>query len=283
MKQVLQLPNVLFIGPEKTGTTWIHEYLRSRGDIVLPDGVKETWFFSKYFDHGVEWYSSHFKPKGTYRSIVEVDPTLFSHPEAPKRVHEALGHEVLIICTLRDPVKRSFSHYLHARRYGWTNKPFRQAVLEIPEIIDASRYAKHIQRWMRIFGRDRVLVFLQEDLARNPDEFVARLCYSMDVPYIPVPSRLRARVNKALAPRSVLLARFVSRISLLLRAVRLYGLLQLAKRLGLKKYFYRKPNRESDPQLSEEDRCWLLKGLLGEIEVLEKILGVDLSFWKGKC
>lgn len=120
IKPMNKLPKVLFVGPQRTGTTWIYEYLRARGDVALPKDVKETWFFSHFFEKGVNWYASHFTSQKPSNCVVEVDPTLFSHPEAPKRVYDVLGSDVTIICTLRDPVKRSISHYLHAKRYGWT-------------------------------------------------------------------------------------------------------------------------------------------------------------------
>ena len=33
------LPAALCIGPERTGTTWTHEYFEHRGDICLPAGA----------------------------------------------------------------------------------------------------------------------------------------------------------------------------------------------------------------------------------------------------
>ena len=159
MKKLL-LPKVLFVGPPRTGTTWIWEYLRARGDIVLPEGVKETWFFSNMFHKGVDWYASHFKHKEACSAVIEVDPTLFSHPEAPRRCTRFLGSDVLVVVTVRDPVERSWSHYLHARRYGWTRKSLEQAIQEIPDIIEASRYSKHIPRWKSVFGEKQWSSFI---------------------------------------------------------------------------------------------------------------------------
>ena len=154
MKKLL-LPGVLFIRPPRTGTTWIWEYLQARGDIVLPEGVKETWFFSNMFHKGVNWYASHFKHKKGYSAVIEIDPTLFSHPEAPNRVHKVLRSDVLIVVTVKDPVERSWSHYLHTRRCVWTRNPLQRAIEEIPDIIEASRYSKHIPRWQSVFGENR--------------------------------------------------------------------------------------------------------------------------------
>ena len=83
----MNTPNFLFIGPQKTGTTWIHEYLRLSGHVVLPRGVKETHFFDKYFDKGVQWYASHFKEGDR---IVEVGASYFDKSDVPYRVKDVL-------------------------------------------------------------------------------------------------------------------------------------------------------------------------------------------------
>ena len=70
-----RLPDLLFVGPPRTGTTWIDAYLRARGDVLLPSRVKETWFFSQFFDRGVDWYGAHFPPCDSPKRSAEVDPT----------------------------------------------------------------------------------------------------------------------------------------------------------------------------------------------------------------
>jgi hypothetical protein len=45
-------PDAMVIGPMKAGTTWLYSYLISRGDVCLPEGVKETFFFDRRFNKG---------------------------------------------------------------------------------------------------------------------------------------------------------------------------------------------------------------------------------------
>lgn len=270
------LPKVLFVGPQRTGTTWIYEYLRFRGDILLPKGVKETWFFSHYFDKGVDWYASHFRPRKHFSCVVEVDRTLFSHPEAPKRVYETLGLDVTIICTLRDPIKRSISHYLHAKHYGWTNKSLEEAIYELPSIIDESRYTKHLNRWISVFGSKRVHIVFQEDLAQDPDAFVSKLCEIMRIPFIAIPSRLMTRVNKAMAPRYLPLVRLGYRAVRPLRSRQLYWLIKFFKNLGLSRVLY-SPLSQKDFS-SKEAQQILVKELQGEVQALKQLLGRDVPF-----
>lgn len=272
----MMLPKVLFVGPQRTGTTWIYEYLRTRGDILLPKGVKETWFFSHFFEKGVSWYASHFKPRKAFSCVAEIDPTLFAHPEAPKRVYQVLGSDVTIICTLRDPVKRSISHYLHARRYGWTNKSLEEAIYELPSIIDESRYAKHLTRWMSVFGRERIFVLFQEELAQSPENFVANLCDIMRIPYVPIPDRLEKKVNEAVMPRYLAPIRLAHLIVRPLRSRQLYWVMKFAKNLGLNKALWR--SLREDDSLPREAEQILLQELEGEVRALRELLGTEVPF-----
>jgi len=263
----LLLPKVLFVGPPRTGTTWIWEYLRARGDIVLPEGVKETWFFSNMFHKGVDWYASHFKHRENCSAVIEVDPTLFSHPEAPRRVHKVLGSDVLIIVTVRDPVERSWSHYLHARRYGWTRKPLDQAIEEVPDIIEASRYSKHIPRWKSVFGEKQVVILYYKTLAQRPKTFVRNMCSAIGLPVVDIPEELlKKRVNISRDVRSQILMRGATKLSKWLRSLRMYSLIDLLKRIGIQRMLYKPLNRGYS--LHSDDKALLLDLLKDEYDFL---------------
>jgi len=261
MKKLL-LPKVLFVGPPRTGTTWIWEYLRARGDIVLPEGVKETWFFSSMFHKGVDWYASHFKHREDCFAVIEVDPTLFSHPEAPRRVHKVLGSDVMIVVTVRDPVERSWSHYLHARRYGWTKKPLEQAIEEIPDIIEASRYSKHISHWVSAFGEEQVAILSYEILRLDPLKFVKQICLAMEIPYASVPEALlRRKVNKSRDVRFPMVMQVMNKILRQIRSLRLYPIMEFAKRVGIQKLLYTPLNVDN---LSNSEEKKMLFDILEE-------------------
>src|SRR4051812_6874199 len=53
------LPSFFVIGPPRTGTSWLHEVLSKRVSLSHP--TKETRFFDKHFDRGLEWYASHYR------------------------------------------------------------------------------------------------------------------------------------------------------------------------------------------------------------------------------
>ncbi len=274
------LPNCLVIGPQRAGTTWIHRYLEHHPDVVVPSGVKETFFFDRRFERGMDWYAAHFRgDTAADRRVVEVAPSYFHHPDLPARVRAQLG-QIPLICTLRNPAERSFSLYLLLQSYGLTQSDFRSAVGQRPEILDTSRYRTHITRWLDLFGRDRVLFLFQETLAARPQEYAQQLCQHMNIPFVPIDASLAEPVNRPSVPRSRHLARLGLQASELARGMGAYRAVALAKRLGLKTLFYGKAGSSKLPRLTDDDRHWITNQLSDEISGLEELLEIDLSHWK---
>ena len=275
-----RLPNCLVIGPQRAGTTWIHCYLESHPDVVVPRGLKETFYFDRHYARGPGWYARHFRPAATPTGcVVEVAPSYFHRPELPTRVHDQLG-PIPLVCTLRNPAERSFSLFLLLRSYGLTSHDFRTATRQRPDILETSHYRTHIQRWFKVFGRERMLFLFQETLAERPDEYARRICAHLEIPFHPIAPELSVAVNRPSEPHSGRLARFGLRASELIRGMGAYGVVNVAKRIGLKSLFYGTSGSNRLPRLSAEDRAWINEQLADEIDSLEDLLDADLSHWK---
>lgn len=259
------MPNALVIGPMKAGTSWIHNYLEVRGDIGLPRGVKETFFFDRHFDRGQQWYANHFSHASIDdQAIIEVAPSYFHCRQVPERVKATLGGISLVV-TLRNPIRRSWSHYLHLRRYGYTKLPLRDAVAAFPEILEASRYKTCLTRWEAVFGRENIHVLWQEDLGQAASAYTRHVCNGLGIAFVPLTDELRSSQNEAALPASATLAALGDRTAHFLRSYRLYGVVNIAKRLGLKQLFFGKPGSGSLPHLSAEDADWLADLLIDEM------------------
>lgn len=253
----------MIIGPMKAGTTWVDRYLRARGDVRLPYQVKETFFFDRYYDRGQSWYFNHFaRWKGEdAKQTVEVAPSLFHNAEAPNRVRDVLG-QVPLVVTIRDPVLRSWSHYLHMCRRGYTDKPLRDAVGEFPEILEASLYDEMLARWRSALPASPVAVLQLEELIDDPDAYVRKLCDALGLPFIPVQEELRGREYSAAQPTSFWLARFGRTISRSLQSAELYSVLNLVKAMGLRRLFYGDGNNgRTAPAPTQSELEWLRRAL----------------------
>lgn len=256
------LPDALVIGPMKGGPTWIHDYLTARGDVCLPAGVKETFFFDHRFDRGRSWYESHFNSYDSSRHwrIMDLAPSYFHSLEAPRRVREVLGPVPLFV-TLRDPVRRAWSHYLHLRRYEHTRAPLRQAAEAFPELLEASRYAACLELWRVYFPSAHFHILWQEVLACDPDQYAARLCDALGLDFNGIPDEADGRSYEAAVAPISWLAALGRHASFTLRGRGLHRVVNLAGRLGLRRFFFGSPGKRSLPKLTGPDAAWLLAQL----------------------
>lgn len=262
----MPLPGALVIGPMKAGTSWIQDYLEWRGDVCVPAGVKETFFFDRYFAKGAHRYAerfAHFDPN-RHALAIEVAPSLFHDAEAPSRVTETLGPIPLVV-TLREPVARSWSHYLHLRRRGYTRADLPDAARRFPEIVEASRYEAQIARW-RLSAQGAPIHRLSlEDLAKDPVGYAAALADVLQLARMDPPADLAGARNAGGEPPSYLLAKAGRRASHAVRGLGGDGFVNLAKRAGLKRVFFGDEKAGSTQEkLSPQERAWLAAALADE-------------------
>lgn len=259
-------PFILFVGPTKSGTTWIHAYLESRGDIALPSGMKETFFFDKVHERGFQWYEGLFPNASDTRPRVEVAPSLFHKPIACERALALVPH-AKIVCTVRDPFDRAVSHYFHYRKRGAPAMSLADMARTYPDVIEAGLYARHTVRWEEAFGKDRVHLLSYQLLRDDPAVFCRQLCDTLGVAYIaPDPSLGGRSVNAAKVPRNLAAARLVQSVSTGLRRRGAHKVVNALKFLPIKRWLYsggpgfdeeRSKIRKQSVSLSEElTRDW---------------------------
>jgi hypothetical protein len=272
----LRLPDFLGIGPPRTATTWLERVLRGRAG--LPELVKETQFFVWRYDLGLEWYASHFRNCPPDLPVGELAPTYFDAPLARDRIAHDLP-ECRIICTLRDPAERLYSHYRLLRKIGYTKSPFEDAAFRHRQLLDTARYADHLKGWLDHFDRERVLVLLHDDLIADRQVFFDRVCDFIGIARFDVSKIGSAdeRIHTAeQAPRSFRTARRAQYIMRKLQRRRFYRLTKFCEPL----FEYCFSGGETFPPLEPELADRIRASLLPQTDALEKLIGRDLSAWK---
>jgi hypothetical protein len=273
------LPNFVFIGPTKSGTSWIDTYLRARNEVVLPLTLKETVFFDKRFHKGLEWYESHFSD-GRQGVCVEVAPTLFGKPEAAKRLAQILP-TAHVICTLKNPIDRAVSHYFHYLKCGVPDVGFERMVEMHKDIIHSGLYYQNLRVWLDLLGNDRVHVLLEEEMRANLNGFCEKMCKLLDIPFIAPSSELsKAFVNEASVPKFKALARLTRFGADELRGLGagyLVGKLNLAP---LKKLVFGPVPSSQHKQEIRRQALQYSDVLLADIEKLEEMIGIKLPHWR---
>src|SRR4029453_7441663 len=181
------LPDFVIVGAQKGGTVWLTDCLREHPDVYMSPDVHEMFFFARYFDRGVEWYARYFRGYGGQRRIGETTSTYLAHPLVPGRLRQVLPQATVIV-SLRNPLDRAWSRYLHLWRKGDipAGLSFNQACEAVPDIVASGEY-------FRCLGAPRDVPFghlrrLSQVLGVNP-EFRA--------------GRTTGRSNDHATPRSV--------------------------------------------------------------------------------
>lgn len=167
------LPNFLMIGAQRCATTWLYFCLRQHPDVYLPF-IKEIDFFSRYYDKGFDWYSRYFRLWRGQRAVGEITPSYLYMEGAAERIKRDLGEVRLIVC-LRNPVDRAFSQYRKHLRAGAVHVDFEAALERNPEYVERGFYAKQLDRFLRIFPGDRILVMIYEDVKKDPLSHLERV------------------------------------------------------------------------------------------------------------
>jgi hypothetical protein len=273
-----RLPSFFVIGPPRTGTSWLHNVLRQRA--WLSDPTKETRFFDRHFDRGLEWYRSHYRQADSGRRIGEVAPTYFASPEARIRIARLMP-QAKIVCTFRNPVDRVLSLYRLKRAYGLIPWSFDEALVQDPELMESSRYGTHFKAWLRTFESAQVMATIYEDMLSDPQGYLDQLTDFVDVPRVKLgPQQLKRVLNSEsmTEPRNYRLTRGAAMLSEWARARRLDTVVAKAKGIGLIKFFV--GGGPAFPPIALATREKLYALFRPEVEKLEELLHRDLSAWK---
>jgi hypothetical protein len=271
------LPDVLGIGPARTGTTWLHEKLS--GHVDLPRGIKETKFFERYHSHGVEWYARLFRHCKGDRPIAEICPYL-AGPQAPEWVAAVIPNCKFIV-TLRDPVDRMYSHYKMMRGYAFTRLSVEEAVKADRLLAQGSLYASNLMRWFAVFPRSNFLITLYEDLRERPQAYLDCICDFIGIRRVSLAGHKQRRHSLNSfdsAPRSFKLAQNARHLRILLREQEWNRTVNFLARIGI--WSWCAGGGPKFLPLTAEQDARFRELYLPEIEALEKLVGCDLSAWR---
>jgi hypothetical protein len=198
--------NFLIAGTQKGGTSALDCYLREHPDVCMAQ-VKETHFFDNeaFFARRAPDYAhlhAHFRPKAG-QLLGEATPITMYWADAPRRVWE-YNPRMKLICLLRNPVERAFSHWNMERDRGADNAPFAEALRREAErcraalplqhrvysYADRGFYCEQIRRLWRFFPRAQTLFLKSEELTARPQETLYRVFAFLGVPRRPVEPRV---------------------------------------------------------------------------------------------
>lgn len=224
-------PDFLVVGPQRTGTTWLHQVLSRHPEVFLAD-PKELFFFSRLKDRTsprfesalLDWYLAHFTdpwPRwitrqvrslvrmGTfYRPKVRGEATASYAAMDRDLIAEisVLNPAVKAMMMVRDPVERAWSHAKkdlvrnRGRKVEDVADEEWQAFFRDPYQLRCARYRECLANWRSFLPAGQVFVGTFEEVEETPAallERVTRFLGVSDDPRYVDADLLRSTVNPA--------------------------------------------------------------------------------------
>jgi Arc/MetJ family transcription regulator len=227
-------PDFLIVGPQRTGTTWLHAHLRYHPEVMLSE-PKELFFFSSLKNPASPRYRSNelstylrFFHEPVWRVMLRNAISLWRYRRRyrPKVRGEAtasyaaldrdvidditlLKPDIKVILMIRNPIDRAWSHakkdLVRNRDRQFTDVPaaeFEQFFRD-PYQRQCARYVENIDNWSASLQPGHLLVALFDDIATRPEalllEVMRFLGVSADRRY--VSDAVRTPVNPTAASR----------------------------------------------------------------------------------
>lgn len=272
-----RLPNFLYIGSSKSGSTWIFDVLAWHPDVFLSP-AKDIQFFDQQFHRGLSWYRQRFAGAGDQRIVGEISHDYMYSEGTAERIASTLGEQVRLLVCLREPASRAFSAYLHHLRDGLFTGSFEEAIEQLAPVFEFGMYARYLEPYFERFDRRQIRVKFFDDLRRDPAAFAQELFGDLGVAPHPVPQALLSRSLPASTSRSQLLARAAKEAATLMRRAGLVHAVGAIKSHPLvQRALYRDFRAGERPVADEAVMQLLRERYRPDVERLGELLGEDVS------
>lgn len=292
-------PNFFVVGAAKCGTTSMYNYLLQHPDIFMTSH-KETYYFGKDIDikgrvRNLEKYMSLFSEARDEKWVGEATPWYVTSATAATEIKQ-FSPDAAILITIRSP--QSYINSLHLQmvnaadedildlREALRAEPDRAAGKRIckgcsfPFSIQyrrAARFSEQIERYFDVFGRDRVMVVLLDEIRTDPIKATQKVYEFLEIDAGFQPQIEVHNPSRDLSSLDLRLKRFASQNPWFRKLVRRSPKSLLAGYRKITSNWF-KPIREKSVASDIQDE--LREEFIPEIEALERLLDRDLSAWK---
>jgi hypothetical protein len=181
-------PDFIIIGAPRSGTTWLKKWLARHEQVFIQSG-EGTYFFYSPHRSARAYVASYASVAARFLKLGGPKLQAWSDPQARKVLGEkspsyliapetyvdlcaTLFPNVRLICIMREPVSRAWSHIKL-----WGHAEGVEASVEarangdfspLDEILSYGRYREHLLRWRRRFPADQFLLLDFDRIASEP-------------------------------------------------------------------------------------------------------------------
>lgn len=294
-------PDFFIVGAPKSASTSMVHYLAQHPEVFIP--LREPRFFGRDITHDgpritYEEYIALFEGVTDEKRIGEKSVWYLYSTTAAAEIH-AFNPDARILVQLRNPADMLYSlHGQFVGRSGREDIPdFEEALAAEPErrlgrripasvasaehllYSDIPRYYTQLQRYLRLFPRERVHVVLYDDLQRDPGEVYRKVLGFLDVDDRFMPDfRVYNPARNVHSPR---LQRLLGAHGPASRWIASRAPAGLSRRLQGWYRALRSANVSGQPRpaLPPRVRARIDAHVAPEIDALADLLGRDLSHW----
>jgi hypothetical protein len=268
------VPDFLYIGTSKAGSTWLFNALSVHPDVWLASN-KGLYFVDSHFDRGPDWYREQFEGADG-RAVGEFSHSYLSSPEAPERIAAYSPAMRLLVC-LREPVDRAFSDYLDLVKNNGFTGSFTEAIEQYPRLLDRGRYATHLSRYLEHFPAAQLHVGLFDDLKTGAQGYADEVYDFLGIDRVVLSAAdLRERMPAG-RPRNAGMVGLAKRASKLAASAGLRRWRSRIKRSTMVRSALYKQYRDDKPRLDPALAAELRSGFAAEVARLDVMLGRPVS------
>jgi len=284
------IPNFFVVGAGKSGTTSLYYYLEQHPDIFIPR-MKELNFFSSeemkaqriyyrpvYIIDRLDDYLELFNKVKSEYAIGDISPSYLFRASAANNIFN-FNDKAKIVIILRNPVERAFSDYLMdlgARHfeYAFEDIVYRRVnnLMECIyfQIIERGLYFEQVKRYLDLFGKDNVRIFLFDELKADTPQVLLSIFEFLGVdPSVEINTRMKINPFKR--------AKKLVKFAYYHQGIRYFAGRMISYRLKdiLIKIFF----DTRKPQLSYDTREYLKNFYREDILHLQELIGRSLEHW----
>lgn len=304
-----KVPNFLIIGAAKCGTTSLYRYLAQHPQVYMSPRKHMRHFAfevecppfrgpaplgraTPYAVADADSYHALFDGATDETAIGEASHSYLYQAQAAGRIKE-YAPDMKLIAVLRNPAERAFSHYRQLIRNGReTISDFVRALEEEETRVSdgwwpdfhyahIGLYHRQLERYFELFGRDRIRVYLYEDLRDDPAGMMRDIFEFLEVDDSFIPEAA-IRYNASGLPKNRFLhaaLQGIRRVKPAAERIFPKKLTQASLRVGSSLH----NGNLTSYRLSPELRAWVTETYFREdITRLQGLLRRDLSSWLGK-